>query len=275
MIDSRHAPDGPQGPARRVVVLIPTFNERENLPGIVRRVRASVPEADILVLDDSSPDGTGEVAAALAADDPHVQVLHRAGKRGLGLAYLEGFEWALQAGYDALVEMDADGSHQPEQLGALLHALDTADLVLGSRWVRGGAVLNWPAPRKLLSRGGNLYTRALLGMPVRDATGGYRVYRADAVRRMDLQGVASQGYCFQVDLVWRALKRGLTVVEVPITFIERQAGSSKMSGDIVRESLLRVTLWGIGHRSRQAAGVLCRGATRLGTRKEPTWHRLG
>jgi len=246
-------------------VLIPTYNERENLPRIVERLRVSVPAADVLVIDDASPDGTGALADDLARGDRQVRVLHRSAKRGLGAAYLEGFAWALAQGYDALVEMDADGSHRPEQLPELLAALGQADVVLGSRWVRGGKVVNWPLQRKLLSVGGNLYTRVLLGMPVHDATGGYRAYRTDALREMGLQGVSSQGYCFQVELVWRALRHGLSVVEVPITFVEREIGDSKMSSDIVRESLLSITRWGIEHRAAQLRGL---------SQREPRWQTL-
>jgi dolichol-phosphate mannosyltransferase len=252
-------------PLRKVVVLIPTYNERENLPLIMSRLRAAVPEADALVLDDNSPDGTGAVADQLAAQDAQVQVLHREGKGGLGAAYLAGFAWALDRDYDVLVEMDADGSHQPEQLPDLLAALADADVVLGSRWVPGGAVVNWPIHRKALSRGGNFYTRALLGMSVGDATGGYRAYRASALRDLDLHDVASAGYCFQVELVWRAARRGLTVVEVPITFVERTIGDSKMSQDIVRESLGKITRWGVSYRLGQLGSLI---------RREPRWHKL-
>jgi dolichol-phosphate mannosyltransferase len=229
----------------RIVVIIPTFNELTTLRPIVARVRASVPEADILVADDNSPDGTGRVADELAADDEHVRVMHRLGKEGLGAAYLAGFSWALQEGYDVVVEMDADGSHQPEQLPRLLDALRTADLVLGSRWVPGGRTENWPRSRQLISRSGTAYTRLMLGVPIRDATGGYRAFRADTLRQLDLHEVASQGYCFQIDLAWRAVQRGLRVREVPITFVERVSGTSKMSQKIVVEALWRVTVWGI------------------------------
>ena len=249
----------------RVLVCIPTYNERENLLRVVERVRAAVPAADVLVLDDNSPDGTGQVADELVAADPQVHVLHRPGKHGLGNAYLAGFAWALERGYGAIVEMDADGSHQPEQLPTLLAALPDADLVIGARWVRGGSVVNWPLHRKALSVGANLYTRALLGMPVHDATAGYRVYRASALQTVGLDHVASQGYCFQVDLTQRAVRLGLRVVEVPITFVEREIGDSKMSGDIMRESLQRITSWGLAYRAAQVR--------RLG-RREPTWHRL-
>ena len=229
----------------QILVIIPTFNELESLPVIIGRVRASVPEAFILVADDNSPDGTGKLADKLATEDDHIKVMHRLGKEGLGAAYLAGFAWALEHGYDVIVEMDADGSHQPEQLPRLLDQLRTADLVLGSRWVAGGGTVNWPKSRQFLSKGGSLYTRVMLGVPLRDVTGGYRAFRADTLRKLDLHEVASQGYCFQVDLAWRAVQRGLVVKEVPITFVERVAGSSKMSQKIVVEALWRVTVWGV------------------------------
>jgi len=242
-------------PVTRVAVLIPTYNERDNLPGIVARVRANVPSADVFVLDDGSPDGTGEIADAIAATDPQVRVVHRAAKEGLGKAYLAGFAIALDEGYDAAVEMDADGSHLPEQLPSLLAALGGADLVIGARWVRGGEVRNWPVRRKVLSVGANVYTKVLLGMHVNDATAGYRAYRTSALRTMGLAGVQSQGYCFQIDLTLRAIRAGLTVVEVPITFVERQVGVSKMGRDIVREALTSVTRWGVEHRIGQLRAV--------------------
>jgi dolichol-phosphate mannosyltransferase len=245
----------------RVLVVIPTYDERENIEPIVTRVRAATPNVDILVADDGSPDGTGEIADRLAAEDPRVTVLHRRSKDGLGAAYLAGFAWAREQGYDVVVEMDADGSHQPEQLPRLLEALRGADVVLGSRWVPGGRVENWPAHRLLMSRGGNLYTRLALGIPLHDATGGFRAFRMTALDRLDLATVASQGYCFQVDLAWRAVQRGLRVVEVPITFVERVRGDSKMSGSIVRESLVRVTEWGARHRLEQVRGLARRGRT--------------
>ena len=228
-----------------VLVIIPTYNEAENIRLIAGRLRRAVPEADLLIADDNSPDGTGALADELAARDPKVQVLHRAGKEGLGAAYVAGFAWAQERGYDVVVEMDADGSHAPEELPRLLNALRDADLVLGSRWVQGGKVTNWPKHREVLSRGGNLYTRLALGLPMRDATGGYRAYRTEALAKLDLELVASQGYCFQVDLAWRAWNAGFRVVEVPITFTERERGESKMSSDIVREAFWRVTVWGV------------------------------
>jgi dolichol-phosphate mannosyltransferase len=241
-------------------VIIPTYNERENLPLIVERVRSAVPEVDILVVDDGSPDGTGEIADKIAADDSQVQVLHRDQKAGLGAAYVAGFQVGLTAGYQILVEMDADGSHAPEQLPRLLAALAHSDLVLGSRWVPGGQVLNWPRSRELLSRGGNLYTRMALGIELHDATGGYRAYRRSVLEAIDLSAISSEGYCFQVDLAWRAVQAGFRVTEVPITFAERERGESKMSGDIVREALLRVTEWGGAHRAAQLRGLLSRGS---------------
>ena len=238
-----------EGTTQRVLVVVPTYDERENLPLVLRRVRAAVPSAHVLVADDASPDGTGDVADEWAARDDHVHVLHRPGKAGLGAAYIDGFRWGLARGYEVLVEMDADGSHQPEQLPSLLERVaDGADLVLGSRWVAGGSVLNWTRHRELLSRGGNLYTRLALGVPLRDATGGYRAFRATALEKIGMDDVESQGYCFQVDLAWRAVQAGLRVDEVPITFVEREHGSSKMSQAIVAEALVRVTQWGVQHR---------------------------
>lgn len=242
----------------RVVVIIPTFNESENLPLILDRLLSSVPDVHVLVVDDSSPDGTGEIADKRAAEDSRVQVLHRTSKAGLGAAYIAGFRWALDAEYDVIVEMDADGSHAPEQLPRLLAALDHADLVLGSRWVPGGKVVNWPKSREFLSRGGNLYTRIALGIDLHDATGGYRAYRRQVLQTIEMSGVASQGYCFQVDLAWRAVQAGFRVAEVPITFAERERGESKMSGNIVREALIRVTEWGAEHRAAQVRSLLQR-----------------
>lgn len=248
---------GSEEPGRardRVVVIMPTYNERENIEAMAGRVRRAVPAANLLVVDDNSPDGTGEIADKLAASDPAVHVLHRGGKAGLGTAYIAGFRWALERGYEAIVEMDADGSHQPEELPALLTALTGADLVLGSRWVRGGRVVNWPRSRELLSRGANIYARLMLGIRLKDATAGYRAYRAATLRRVGLDQVASQGYCFQIDLALRTVHAGLTVAEVPITFVERTHGASKMSRAIVAEAFWRVAVWGITRRWRR--GVL-------------------
>jgi dolichol-phosphate mannosyltransferase len=235
----------------RVVVVIPTYNEADNLEWIVARVRRAQPDVDVLVVDDESPDGTGRIADDLARSDPQVHVLHRAAKGGLGAAYLHGFTWALDQGYDVIGEMDADGSHQPEQLHRLLNALDRADLVIGSRWVPGGSVVNWPRRRELLSRGGNLYVRLLLGIDVRDATAGFRLFRRQTLEKIDLAKVRSTGYVFQTDLVARTLNAGMTVREVPIEFVERVRGDSKMSGTVASESLKRITVWGLRERRDQ------------------------
>jgi dolichol-phosphate mannosyltransferase len=222
---------------------------------ITSRLRASVPHAHVLVADDNSPDGTGQRADELAAADDHIHVLHRLGKEGLGAAYLAGFAWGLERGYGVLVEHDADGSHQPEQLPLLLDALRDADMVKGSRWVPGGKVVNWPKSREILSRGGSLWTRMMLGVPLRDATGGFNAFRATTLRGIRFDEIASAGYCFQIDLGWRALKAGYRVVEVPITFVEREYGQSKMSQKIVAEALLRTTWWGVKHRTAQLRGL--------------------
>ena len=240
----------------RVLVVIPTYDERENLEWIVGRVRSAVPEVDVLVVDDGSPDGTGELADRLAAADPQVSVLHRTEKAGLGAAYLHGFRVALERGYDVVGEMDADGSHQPEQLPLLLAALHDADLVIGSRWVPGGSVVNWPLSRKVLSVGGNAYARMLLGIPVRDVTAGYRLFRRSTLESIDLESVESAGYIFQTDLAFRTVRAGLRVVEVPIEFVERVRGESKMSRDVATESLRRITTWGLRERRRQFHDVL-------------------
>ena len=238
--------------AGSVAVIIPTYNERDNLDDIVSRTRHAVPDAHILVVDDNSPDGTGELAEKLALTDQHVHVLHRTQKAGLGAAYLAGFDWALERGYQVLVEMDADGSHDPAELPRLLGALAGADLVVGSRWVRGGTVRNWPRSREVLSRGGNAYARIMLRLAVHDATGGYRAYRAATLRQIGLHDVRSQGYCFQIELTLRTARAGLTVAEVPITFTERARGTSKMNRAIVAEALWRVTLWSVtGHGRNQ------------------------
>jgi dolichol-phosphate mannosyltransferase len=244
----------------RVLVVLPTYNERDNLGWVVGRIRAATPQVDVLVVDDDSPDGTGEVADELAAADPQVSVLHRTEKAGLGAAYLHGFRVALERGYDVVGEMDADGSHQPEQLPLLLEALQGADLVIGSRWVPGGSVVNWPLSRKVLSVGGNLYARVLLGIPLRDVTAGYRLFRRTTLEEIDLGSVESAGYIFQTELAFRTLHAGLRVVEVPIEFVERVRGESKMSRDVAIESLRRITTWGLRERRRQVADVFSRRA---------------
>ncbi|MDI5966105.1 polyprenol monophosphomannose synthase [Streptomyces sp. SL13] len=241
-------------PLGEVLVIIPTYDEAENIQPIVSRVRSAVPAAHVLVADDNSPDGTGKLADEMAAADDHVHVLHRQGKQGLGAAYLAGFRWGIEHGYGVLVEMDADGSHQPEELPRLLTALKGADLVLGSRWIPGGRVVNWPRSREILSRGGSTYSRLMLGVSIRDVTGGYRAFRRETLEGLGMDEVASAGYCFQVDLAWRAHKAGYHVVEVPITFVERERGDSKMSRTIVAEALWRVTTWGVGDRVERLRG---------------------
>jgi len=242
----------------RVVMVVPTYNESMNLRWIVERVRTAQPGVDVMVVDDNSPDGTGKLAEELAAEDPQVQVVHRTEKAGLGAAYLNGFRVALDQGYDVVGEMDADGSHQPEQLHRLLDGLQDADLVIGSRWVRGGSVVNWPLFRKLLSVLGNLYVRILLGISVRDATAGYRLFRRTTLQAIDLDSVESTGYVFQTDLAWRTVRAGLRVREVPIEFVERERGDSKMSGSVAAESLRQVTRWGLRERRAQLRRALAR-----------------
>lgn len=242
------------------VMVIPTYNEAENLEAIVDRMRGAHPAVDILVVDDGSPDGTGQIADALAEVDSQVHVLHRDTKEGLGAAYVEAFGWAICMGYDVIGEMDADGSHQPEQLGRLIDAIDRgSDLAIGARWIPGGAVVNWPLSRRLLSRLGNRYARLLLGVRLRDVTSGYRLFRRSTLEMIDLRTVESVGYCFQIDLAWRTLNAGLSVTEVPIEFVERERGQSKMTARVAFESLRRVTAWGTRARLRPRS----RGASRV------------
>ncbi|UKA57026.1 polyprenol monophosphomannose synthase [Arthrobacter sp. FW306-2-2C-D06B] len=233
----------------RVLTIIPTYNELESLPKTLGRLRAAVPASDVLVVDDNSPDGTGQLADSIAGEDSQVHVLHRKGKEGLGAAYIAGFKWGLAAGYDVLVEMDADGSHQPEQLPLLLDAInDGADLAMGSRWVPGGGTVNWPFYRQAISRTGSTYARLMLGLKIKDITGGYRAFRRSTLEALKLDQVESVGYGFQVDLAWRVAKLGLKIVERPITFVERELGASKMSGNIVVEAMINVTKWGLASR---------------------------
>ena len=244
---AKAADSAPELPSRRTLVIIPTYNERENLPLIIGRVRKSRPDVHILVVDDGSPDGTGDLADEFAAQNPdHIHVMHRTAKDGLGAAYLAAFAWGLERGYTVLVEMDADGSHAPEQLYRLLDAIDNgADLAIGSRYVDGGTVRNWPWRRLVLSRSANTYARVLLGVGINDITAGYRAYRREVLEKIDLSAVDSKGYCFQVDLTWRSINSGFTVVEVPITFTERELGVSKMSGSNIREAMVKTARWGI------------------------------
>jgi len=233
----------------RVLVVTPTYDEVDNLENTVSALRAAAPHADILVVDDASPDGTGELADRLAASDPGLHVLHRAAKDGLGRAYLAGFAWALAHGYEVIVEFDADGSHPADALPAMLAALDAdaaTGLVIGSRWVPGGRLVDWPASRRRLSKAANAYARIMLRLPVRDVTAGYRAYRAGVLDEIAHQVVDSRGYCFQIDLTIRTHDAGWRIREVPITFTERRAGASKMSRAVVVEAMWRVTVWGLG-----------------------------
>jgi dolichol-phosphate mannosyltransferase len=230
------------------IVIIPTYNEVEGLEAIIGRLRQTLPDIDLLIVDDNSPDGTGELADRLAAGDHGIRVMHRAGKDGLGKAYLAGFEDSLERGYERLVEMDADGSHDPAELPAMLALAEEADLVIGSRWVPGGAIRNWPWYRQAISRAGNNYAGWALRSNIKDITAGYRVFTADALRSVDLHEVNSQGYCFQIEMAWRLEKAGKRIEEHPITFVERATGHSKMHLGIVAEALLRVTLWGLKDR---------------------------
>lgn len=252
--------DGPgpgTRPSDRTLVIIPTYNERQNLPLIVGRVHQARPDVDILIVDDDSPDGTGQLADELSVADPdRIHVMHRTAKEGLGAAYLAGFAWGLGRQYTVLVEMDADGSHPPEQLARLLDAVDAgADVVIGSRYVSGGDVVNWPRRRLVLSRTANGYSRILLGVDIHDITAGYRAYRREVLEKIDLAAVDTKGYGFQVDLTWRSINAGFTVIEVPITFTEREHGVSKMDGSTIREAIIKVAQWGLRARLDRARGV--------------------
>jgi dolichol-phosphate mannosyltransferase len=240
--------------ARRALICLPTYDERENLAPIVSAIHGVVPAVDVLVIDDDSPDGTGRLADELAARDPRVNVLHRAQKEGLGRAYLAGFAWALERGYGLVLEMDADFSHDPRHLPALLAAARTADVVLGSRYVPGGGTVNWGLGRRIISRGGSLYARTILGVRVRDLTGGFKCFRREVLEAIDLATVECSGYAFQIELTWRALRRGFRVVEVPIVFADRRVGRSKMSRRIVLEAIRKVWRMRLSRFAREASG---------------------
>ncbi|MFD4293254.1 polyprenol monophosphomannose synthase [Rhodococcus sp. NPDC058505] len=248
-------------PSSHTLVIIPTYNERENIALIIGRLHAALPGTHVLVADDGSPDGTGDIADKLAADDTagRIHVMHRTEKNGLGAAYIAGFRWALERDYQVIVEMDADGSHAPEQLHRLLDKIDAgADVVAGSRYVPGGSVVNWPKRREILSRGGNIYSQLALGVKIKDITGGYRAYRRTVLETLDLGAIESAGYCFQIDMGWRALQAGFTMVEVPITFTERELGESKMSGNIITEAFTKVLGWGMTNRWRKLRALVGR-----------------
>jgi dolichol-phosphate mannosyltransferase len=270
-MDQRTTPGASSRPSKDhtgagALVVLPTYDEVENLPIILGRLFAAVPDVHVLVVDDGSPDGTGRLAETMAADDERISVVHRTGKLGLGSAYVAGFGWGLERGYDVVVEMDADGSHPPEKLPEMIALVTAAapgspSLAIGSRWVPGGSVVNWPVSRQVLSRGGNLYARLALGLRLKDVTAGFRAFTRESLEAMDLTGIDSKGYCFQVDMTLRVLDGGGRVVEVPIEFREREFGESKMSQAIVVEAMLRVTVWGLQRRLR----------TLLGKRPEPSW----
>lgn len=231
------------------LVVVPTFQESASIRSILARIRAALPSADILVVDDNSPDGTAQIVSQLAREDERLAVLVRPDKSGLGRAYLSGFRYALDNGYDYVVEIDADGSHDPAELPRMLElAAAGADLVIGSRWVPGGGVSNWSKTRQAISRTGNRYSRFMLGSQLRDITAGFRVFRAQTLRLLLEEPTSSQGYCFQIEMAWHAERAGLTIREHPITFEERAEGVSKMHLGIVAEALWRVTVWGVQKR---------------------------
>lgn len=236
---------------RRALICLPTYNERDNLGPITEAILAATPEVDVLVIDDGSPDGTGALADELAAREPRIHVLHRTKKEGLGKAYLAGFDWALARGYPLILEMDADFSHDPRYLPALLATAGEADLVLGSRYVEGGGTVNWGLARRLLSRGGSLYARTILGVSIRDLTGGFKCFRREVLQSIDLPTVECTGYAFQIELTYRTLRCGFRVAEVPIVFADRRVGQSKMSRRIVLEAVRKV--WSIRSSARHLA----------------------
>lgn len=229
----------------KTLVIMPTFNESGNILNAVSNLFAHNPNVDLLIVDDSSPDGTGKIADSLAKEDKRISVLHRLGKDGLGAAYIAGFGWAFERDYEFLVEMDADGSHRAQDLRLLLEAANDNDLVIGSRYVRGGRTENWPMHRQILSRGGNLYARVMLGGKLNDMTAGFRVFRTSFLKSLDLKTINARGYSFQIEMAYRTLRSGGRAAEVPITFVERVIGDSKMSSDIVREALILMTKLGL------------------------------
>ncbi len=247
----------------KTLIVIPTYNERLALPVTLSSLFEQQPEVDVLVVDDGSPDGTGEWAEERAGSDPRIHVLHRSEKSGLGMAYIAGFEWALARDYDIICEFDADGSHRPLDLGQLLDVARSgrADLVIGSRWVPGGAIVDWPRSRYFLSRGANVYVNAVMGLGVRDATAGFRAYTRPVLETLDLSGVQSQGYCFQIDMAYRTVEAGFCIAEVPVVFVERELGESKMSGSIITEAFTKVAGWGLTRRRNQLRRLLRRSKT--------------
>ena len=238
----------------RTLVVIPTYNEAESIAGLIEQVLDAHPGVDVLVVDDGSPDGTADIVDKAMTAEPRLHLLERSAKEGLGAAYRAGFRWGMDRGYGALVEIDADFSHPPDRLPALLGALETADVAIGSRYVPGGATVGWSPARKAISRLGNAYVRFVIGLPVHDATAGYRAFRAEVLRALAVESSESNGYCFQIEMAHRAWQEGFRIVEVPITFTERVAGTSKMHRRIVLEALVRVTGWALtGGRRRLRA----------------------
>lgn len=224
----------------KTLIIVPTYNEAENLPSLLREICANAPETEVLIVDDNSPDGTGELAEEIHKENPKVHVLHRPGKLGLGTAYIAGFKYAIEHNYDAAFEMDADFSHNPRYLPDFLKAIEHADLVIGSRYIRGGSTPNWSLLRRFISGGGNIYARFMLGMPIHDCTAGFRCYRTSVLRSIDLDAIQSQGYAFQIEMAYRVTQQGFRVVEIPISFLDRRVGKSKMSRKIFVEGFLWV-----------------------------------
>jgi len=220
----------------KALVIVPTYNEKENVVALLERIFAYVPQCEVLIVDDNSPDGTGAIADQASASDPRVHVMHRAGKQGLGSAYVAGFRYALERDYEAVFEMDADFSHNPESLPVFLHELENADLVLGSRYLNGVTVVNWPIKRLILSYSANVYSRIITGMRVKDLTGGFKCFRRRVLESIDWSRVRSDGYAFQIEITFKAWRKGFRIREIPIVFVDRKAGESKMSRRIVHEA---------------------------------------
>jgi dolichol-phosphate mannosyltransferase len=241
-----------------VLVVLPTFNEAQTIEEVLRQTRAALPDASVLVVDDGSPDGTADIAEKTGADLGQIDVMRRSAPKGLGDAYRAGFAWGLERGAELLIEMDSDLSHDPAALPSLVAAVDRSDLVIGSRYVPGGSIPQWGLHRRMLSRGGNVYSAVMLGVPVKDMTSGFRTYRADLLRRMELETVRADGYGFQIEMTYRAARQGARITEVPIRFVDRELGESKMSSAIVVEALRLVTWWGLRRLAKRAAGYLQR-----------------
>ena len=239
----------------KTIIIIPTYNELENLRPLLTEIFSYAPETDVLIVDDNSPDGTGQLADEIHNENPRVSVLHRSGKLGLGTAYIAGFTYAIEHNYDAVFEMDADFSHEPRYLPDFLNAIEHADLVIGSRYVKGGSTPNWTLVRRFISGGGNIFARVLLGLPVHDCTAGYRLYRRRVLEELDLQTVQSQGYAFQIEMAYRAVQQGFKIVETPIVFLDRRVGKSKMSRKIVLEGFTYVLRTRFGKQAGKAGGI--------------------